>query len=155
MHDLDLKGTGCQSFSCFRLRVAPIPNLGELCKSFFGSFGSKNFREMFSLTIYASLSNWFLWVTVKSQIEFFLTRSLNWWVCSDSCVTNLLRYAIMPTKCCKYCLDLEKGCLWLPQLYLDLEKSPFLCSKNISSVAPKTHLSLFSFKLDFWILFKN
>ena len=130
MHDLDLKGTECQSLSCFRLRVAPIPNLDESCKSFFGSFGSKNFREMFSLTIYASLSNWFLWVTVKSQIEFFLTRSLNWWVCSDSCGTNLLRYAIMPTKCCKSCLDMEKGCLWLPQRYLDLEKSPFFVSQE-------------------------
>ena len=33
--------------------------------------------------------------------------------------------------------------------------SDILCPKNISSVAPKTHLFLFSFKPDFRILFKT
>ena len=78
-HDLDLKATGCQSL-CFCSRTAPIPNLDELHVIFAGSFGSKNFRELFSLIIDLSLLNWFRWVVVKSQMEVFLTSSLNWWV---------------------------------------------------------------------------
>ena len=108
MHDFDLKATGCQSFSCFYSRLAPIPNLDESQVILFGNFGSNNFREMFSLTIDLSLSNWFLWVTVKSKMEFFLTSSLKWCACSDSLRMNLLRHAIMSKKRCKSCLDYEK-----------------------------------------------
>ena len=111
---------------------------------------------MLSLTIDLSLSNSFLWVTVKSQTDFFLTSSLNFWVCSDSCGINLPRYAIMPKKRCKSCTDLGKGkslialTFWLPFPFPDI-----LCPKNISSVAPKEHLPLFSYKSDFEILFKT
>ena len=90
-----MKAAGCQSFSCFCLRVALIPNLDESQVIFVGNFKSKNFREMFSLNIDLSLSNWFLEVMGKSQMEFFLTSFLNSYVCSDSCGINLLRYAII------------------------------------------------------------
>ena len=98
-----LKAAGCQSFSCFCLRVALISNLDESQVIFVGNFKSKNFREMFSLNIDLSLSNWFLEVMGKSQMEFFLTSFLNSYVCSDSCGINLLRYAIISKKRHKSC----------------------------------------------------
>ena len=64
---------------------------------------SKNVRDMFSLTIGLILSNWFLWVTVKTQMEFFFMNP------SNSCRINLLRYAIMSKKCSRSYLDLGKG----------------------------------------------
>ena len=147
---LDLKTTGCQLFSCLCSRVAPIPNLDELQVIFVGNFGSKYFREMFSLSMDVSLTNWLLWVRVKSQIEFFLTSSLN-------CGIDLLRYAIMPKKRCKSCLDFWKDINLIALIFSGSGEIPFpdiFCLKNISQVAPKTHLSLFSFKSDFRILFK-
>ena len=127
-------------------------------RNFFGNFGSKNFREMLSLTIDLSLSDWFLRVTVKSQIGFCLASSLNCWVCSDSCGINLPRYAIMPKKRCKSCTDFGKGKLLIALTLSRSGEIPFpdiLCPKNFSSVAPKEHLPLFSFKPDFPILFKT
>ena len=113
---------------------------------------------MLSLTIDLSLSNSFLWVTVKSQTDFFLTSSLNFWVCSDSCGINLPRYAIMPKKRCKSYTDLGKNMSLIALTFSGSGEIPFpdiLCPKNISSVAPKEHLPLFSFKSDFEILFKT
>ena len=112
-----------QSFSCFCLRVAPIPNLDESHVIFVSHFGLKNSREMFSLTTNLILSNWYLWIKVKSQMEYFLTSSLKWWVCSDSFGMNLLRYAIMPKQRCSSCLDLGK---YMSLTFLGLEKSPLL-----------------------------
>ena len=41
------------------LRVAPIPDLVESHAIPVGKFGSKSLKEMFSLVIDLSLSNWF------------------------------------------------------------------------------------------------
>lgn len=54
----------------------------------------------------------------------------------------------MPEKLCKTCLDFEKSISLIALTFSGSEEIPFsdiLCPKNISSVAPKTHLSLFSF----------
>ena len=149
---------GCQSFLCFCSRVASIPNLYESYIIFLDIFGLINFREVSSLTIDLSLSKWLIWVTVKFQIESFLTSSLHWWVCSDSCGINLLRYAIMPKKRCRSCLDLEKGMSLIVMAFSGSGEIPFpdiLFPKNISLVSPKTHSFLFSFKPHFRILFKT
>ena len=124
MHDLDLKAMGCQSFSCFCSSVAPIPNLNESPVNFVGNFGWKNYREMFSLIIDLSLSNRFLWVKVKSQMDFFLTSSLKWWVCSDTCGINL--HAIMPRKRCKSCSDFGKGMSLIALTFSGSEEISFL-----------------------------
>ena len=76
----------------------------------------------------------------------------------DNCGMNLLRYAIMPKKRQKSCLGLGKGMSMIALTFSgsgEITFSDILCPKNISSVAPKTHLFLFSFKPDFRILFKT
>ena len=80
-------------------------------------------------------------------METLLTSSLNWWFYSDSCGINLLRYAIMPKRHQKSCLDLWKGMTFSESgeiLFLDI-----LCPENISSVAPKTHLPFLFSNLTF------
>ena len=83
---------------------------------------------------------------VKSQMEFFLTSSLDWFV---QTAKNLLRHEIMPKKRCKSFLCFGKG-MYLTGLTLsgsgEISFPDILCPKNISSVALKTHLSLFSYK---------
>ena len=113
---------------------------------------------MFSLTIDFSLSNWFLWFTVKSQVQLSFTCSLNWWVCSDSCGINLLRYEIIPKEHWKSCLNFGKAMSLIALFFSGSGETLFLnilCPKNINSVGPKTHLSLFSFKPHLQILFKT
>ena len=71
---------------------------------------------------------------------------------------NLLKYATIPKKRCKSCLDIGKGMSLIALTFSGSVEIPFshiLCPKNISSVAPKTHLSLFSFKPAFPILFNT
>ena len=139
----------------FCSRVALIPNLDQSHVIFIFDVMSKNVREMFSLTIGLILSNWFLWVTVKTQMEFFFTNPFNWLVSSDSCRINLLRYAVMSKKCSRSYLDLGKG---MPLIALTFSESgeipfpDFMCLKNISVVAAKTHMPWFCLKPDFWIL---
>ena len=64
----------------------------------------------------------------------------------------------MSKKRCKSCLELGKGMSLIAVTFSGSGEIPFsdiLCPKNISSVAPKTHLFLFSFKPNFQILFKT
>ena len=56
------------------------------------------------------------------------------------------------------CLDLGKGMSLIALTFSGSDEIPFpdiFCPKNITSVAPKTHLPLFSFKSDFRILLKT
>ena len=89
-------------------------------------------------------------VTINSHVEFFLTSSPNRQVRSDRCEINLLRYAILLRFWKRHVFDSpnfsRSGEISFPDI---------LCPKNISLVAPKTHLSLFCFKPDFRILFKT
>ena len=130
---------GCQSFSCFCSSVAPIPNLGESPVNFVGNFGSKNFREVFSLIIDLSLSNRFMWVMVKSQMDFFLTSSLKWWLCSDSCGIHF--YAIMPKKRWKSCSDFGKGMSLIALTFSGSGEISFLifCVPRILVWSPQNH----------------
>lgn len=89
--------------------VAPILSLDFSHLIYICNLGLKKFRYISKLNIDLSFWNWFLWVTIKPQMEFFFTGSLNWWICSDSCRINLLRYAIMSKKCFRSYLNLEKG----------------------------------------------
>ena len=76
----------------------------------------------------------------------------------SSCGINLLRYAIIPKKSWKFCLDFGKGMSMITLTFSGSGKILFpdiLWPKNISSVAPKAHLFLFSLKPDFRILFKT
>ena len=109
MYELDLKSTGCQSLSCFCSSVAPILNLDFSHLIYICNLGLKKFGYISKLNIDLSFWNWFLWVTIKPQMEFFFTGSLNSWICSDSCRINLLRYAIMSKKCFRSYLNLGKG----------------------------------------------
>ena len=71
---------------------------------------------------------------------------------------TLMRHAIMFNRCWTSCLDFGICVLLIALTFPGSGEIPFpdiLFTKNISSVAPKTHLSLFTFKPDFWILFKN
>ena len=42
-------------------------------------------------------------------MESFLTSSFNWWICSESCWINLLRYVFMSKRSYGSCFDLEKS----------------------------------------------
>ena len=64
----------------------------------------------------------------------------------------------MPKNCCKSCSDFGKSISLVALTFSGLGGILFpdiLCHKNISSVARKTHLSLFDFKPGFRILFKT
>ena len=64
----------------------------------------------------------------------------------------------MPKKCCKSCLGFGKGTSLIAITFPGSGEILFpdiLCPKNISLVAPKTHLLLFNSKPDFQILFKT
>ena len=61
---------GCQLFSCFYSRVAPIPNLDESQVIFVGNFGSKNFREMYSRVHFSYQT------TVKVKKILLITESI-------------------------------------------------------------------------------
>ena len=64
----------------------------------------------------------------------------------------------MPKKRCQCCTDFGKGKSLIALTFSGSGEIPspdILSIKNISSVAPKEHLPLFSFKPDFRILFKT
>lgn len=132
----------------FFSRVAPIPNLDKSQVIFVGNFESRNFGEMFSLTIDLSLSSQFLSVTLESQVE-FLIGFLNLWVCSESCGINLLRYTTIQFLE-KLVFDFLSFCGSAQIRFPDI-----LCCKNISSIVPNPHLYLFSFKPFQDLLSKN
>ena len=99
---------------------------GESQLIFVGNFWSKSFKQMFSLTMDLSFSDWFIWVTVESQMEFFLTSAVNWGGCWDSCGINLLGYAILQTKSCKLYLDFGKDMLLISLTFSGSKKIHFL-----------------------------
>ena len=135
-------------FSWFCSRVRPIPNLNYSLVIYVGNFGSKDFRQIFSLTIDVNLSNLFLLDAVKSWFESFLISSLGWWVCSESCGMNLRCYAITLRKHCIFCPHLGKGMSLIAFTFSgsgEIFYTDIFCPKNINLVSRKTHFFLFSF----------
>ena len=58
---------------------------------------------------------------------------------------------------CKSCWDFGKGMSLIALTFSVSAEIPFsdiFCPKSVCLVSPKTRLSLFDFKPDFWILFK-
>ena len=65
---------------------------------------------------------------------------------------EVLKYAIVPMKRFKSCLDFEKGISLVALIFSGSAEIPYF--DILCSVALKTHFSLCSFKHDFQILFK-